>query len=245
MTEPRRPISDDTLQAWVDGEFSTEDSADLLIEVQTDPDLTRRACDIRMLKETVRLAYQDPPNPPAGLYQTVKQSRVWRSTAAAVVLLLAGVVMGWNLRPVDSMQRFVLLDPTGAGRAPASAEPSATRIVFHLTNPDMAVAGDLLDEIEAMLREYREQGDALRVEVVAHGDGLGLLRERLSHHRDQIESMANRYPNLTFVACQNTIDRLRVESGIEVILLPDALLTGSGVDHVVRRQQEGWVYIRV
>ncbi len=245
MTEPRKPISDDTLQAWVDGEFATEDSADLLIELQADRELMKRTCDIRMLKEAVRLAYQDPPHPPAGLYQTVKESPVWRSVAAALVLLVAGVVMGWNLRPTDSAQRFVLLDPTGAGQSPASAELIATRIVFHLTNPDMAVGGELLDDIEAMLQEYRQQGDTLRVEVVAHGDGLGLLRERLSLHRDRIESMADRYPNLTFVACQNTIDRLRVERGIEVVLLPDALLTESGVDHVVRRQQEGWVYIRV
>lgn len=244
MMGPRKPISEDTLQAWVDGQFSTEESAALLVELQGDRELMKRACDIRMLKEAVRLAYQDPP-PPAGLYQTVRQSGAWRSLVATVAVLVIGVVMGWNLRPSEPVQRFVVLDPTGSGQLPVSAESEAMRIVFHMTNPDMAVGGELLDEIETMLQAYRRQGEDLRVEVVAHGEGLGLLRERLSLHQDRIETMADRYPNLTFVACQNTIDRLRVERGVEVVLLPDAYLTESGVNHVVRRQQEGWVYIRV
>jgi intracellular sulfur oxidation DsrE/DsrF family protein len=41
------------------------------------------------------------------------------------------------------------------------------------------------------------------------------------------------------------MDRLRVEQGIEVRLIPDAEVIDSGVDHVVTRQKEGWSYIRV
>jgi hypothetical protein len=245
MTEPRKPISEDMLQAWVDGEFSTEDSADLLVELQGDRELMKRACDMRMLKDAVRLAYQDPPEPPAGLYRSVRDSRVWRGLAAGAVLVVLGVIMGWNLRTPESTQRFVILDPTGSGRAPVTTEFSALRIVFHLTNPDMVVGGELLNDIEAMLHEHQRSGRDLRVEVVAHGDGLGLLRERLTRHRDRIENLAQEYPNLTFVACQNTIDRLRVEQGVEVVLLPDARLAESGVDHVIQRQRDGWVYIRV
>jgi intracellular sulfur oxidation DsrE/DsrF family protein len=109
----------------------------------------------------------------------------------------------------------------------------------------MTAAGELLNEIEALLVEYRAAQAPLRVEVVAHGDGLDVLRTQLSAHRARVQAMADHYQNLTFVACQNTIDRLQVEQGVEVVLLPQARLTESGVDHVVRRQQQGWVYIRV
>jgi len=36
-----------------------------------------------------------------------------------------------------------------------------------------------------------------------------------------------------------------VERGIEVKLIPDAEVIDSGVSHVVKRQREGWSYIRV
>jgi intracellular sulfur oxidation DsrE/DsrF family protein len=81
--------------------------------------------------------------------------------------------------------------------------------------------------------------------VVGHSEGLGLLRERLSQHKDRIRQLAGQYANLTFVACQNTINRLKVERGIEVKLVPDAEVIDSGVSHVVKRQKEGWSYIRV
>ncbi len=96
-----------------------------------------------------------------------------------------------------------------------------------------------------MLLAYRSEGQPLRVEVVSHSDGLGLLRERLTQHKARIRQLARRFSNLTFVACQNTIDRLRVEQGIEVRLIPDAEVIDSGVSHVVNRQREGWSYIRV
>ncbi len=245
MTEPHRPISEEALHAWVDGEYTPEDSAELLAALQRDRELLHHAADIRMLKESVRLAYRQPPQPPVNVYRAARQSSVWRSLAAGILVLAIGVLLGWSMHPIDSAGRFVLLDPIGTGQQSAAAGSEATRIVFHLTNPDMAVAEELLDEIDAMLTDYRDQGSELRVEVVAHGDGLGLLRERLSRHRDRIRSMSEQNPNLTFVACKNTIDRLRVERGVEVVLLPDAHLTGSGVNHVVRRQHQGWVYIKV
>jgi intracellular sulfur oxidation DsrE/DsrF family protein len=96
-----------------------------------------------------------------------------------------------------------------------------------------------------MLAAYQSDGRPLRVEIVGHSEGLGLLRDRLSQHKERIHRLSREYSNLTFVACQNTIDRLRVEQGIEVKLIPDAEVIDSGVSHVVKRQKQGWSYIRV
>jgi len=110
---------------------------------------------------------------------------------------------------------------------------------------DPMVAGELLDEVETMLHAYQADDRPLRVEVVSHADGLELLRQSLTVHESRIHELAEAYDNLTFVACKNTIDRLRVNHGIEVQLVPDAEVTDSGVSHVVKRQQQGWSYIRV
>lgn len=237
------------LNAYVDGELSADQQAEFLAAMRDDADLARRACELGQLKKQLRLAYAVPPEAPRGVDSRARRSRCSGPTAA-VALLLFGLIGGWLLHaglPYGSVaaQRLVVLDPAGRGQAPAVAEDRETRIVFHLTNADQQVAGELLDEVERMLVAYQADGRPLRVEVVSHSEGLTLLRESLSRHKARIHELAGRFDNLTFVACRNSIERLRVEHGIEVKLIPDAELIESGVSHVVKRQREGWSYIRV
>jgi len=243
-----KPSDELELNAFIDGELSADQQAELLEAMHEDPELARQVCELGQLKAQLRLAYAYPPKPQQRVAAKVRAS--WRAIAASVSLLAVGVVSGWLLHantPEARAQgeRFVVLDPDGRGQAPATADEEETRIVFHLTNPDQTVAGELLDEVEGMLRAYEADGRRLRVEVVSHSEGLDLLRERLSQHKQRIHQLAGEYENLTFVACRNTMDRLRVEHGIEVKLVPDAEVIDSGVNHVVKRQKEGWSYIRV
>jgi len=243
-----RSEDDLELNAFVDGELSPDQQAELLEAMRNDPDLARQACELGQLKAQLRLAYADPPEPQR--QGVAKVGASWQAIAAGFLLLAVGLVSGWSLHanaPGLGIEgnRFVVLDPEGRGQAPAVAADEETRIVFHLTNPDQTAAGELLDEVEAMLAAYQADGRALRVEVVSHSEGLDLLRDRLSRHKERIHDLAGQFSNLTFVACQNTINRLKVERGIEVKLLPDAEVIDSGVNHVVKRQKEGWSYIRV
>lgn len=231
------------LQAYVDGELGADQQAELLEALERDPALARRACELENLKRQVRLAYADLPG--AGAAAADRRRSPIPALAAGLVLLAFGGLAGWSLHPGTASDRLVLLDAQGRGQAPAVAENRETRIVFHLKSPDQAAAGELLDEIERLLLAYESAGRPLRVEIVSHGEGLALLRERLTAHRDRIKHLARAFDNLTFVACLNTMERLRVEHGIEVRLLPEAEVTRSGVSHVVKRQREGWSYIRV
>jgi hypothetical protein len=237
------------LNAYLDGELSDDEQAELLEKMRTDAEFARRVCTLGRLKAQVHLAYADPPRPAERTQR--QQGRPWSAAAAAagIALVAVGLVSGWLLHanaPPGSAeaQRFVVLDPAGRGQAPAVADDGEMRIVFHLTDASQTVAGELLDEVEDLLIAYQADQRPLRVEVVSHSDGLGLLRQRLSEHQPRIHELATRFSNLTFVACQNTIDRLRVEQGIEVRLVPDAEVIDSGVNHVVKRQKQGWSYIR-
>lgn len=242
-----KPSDELELNAFVDGELSPDQQAELLAAMRGDPELARRACELNQMKAQLRLAYADPPGPGRRPGRLGRGN--WPAIAAGVALLGFGMLSGWLLHdslPGDgAAQRFVVLDPDGRGQAPAVAAEQETRIVFHLTSADQDVAGELLDEVEGMLLAYRAEGRPLRVEVVSHSDGLDLLREQLSRHKGRITQLAQHYANLTFVACRNTMQRLQVEQGIEVQLIPAAEVIDSGVSHVVKRQKEGWSYIRV
>ncbi|MCP4041197.1 MAG: hypothetical protein GY731_04455 [Gammaproteobacteria bacterium] len=244
MKDLKEPLSQEMLNALLDGEFPPEERAEILHRIQDENESAQALCELRTLKDMLRMSYREVPGAPDKKPPSRQWS--WPALAAALVLVIIGGLTGWYLHPsLEVPARYVLLDPAGRDSGPVETPGDETRIVFHVTDPDMTAAADLLQEVELVLRHYRQQQQKLRVEVVAHGEGLNLLRSRLSAHGEQIAGLANHYPNLTFVACSNTVRRLSVEKGVEVVLLPEAKLTESGVAHVVRRQQEGWVYIQV
>lgn len=242
MKQSREIISEESLNALIDGELSLEESHELRTRLSQNPDMAARLCELRALKDTVKLAYADFPLSTVRSRKSV--NRTWVAVAASVTLLVFGTFMGWGLRAQQAPDRVVYLSEGQSGEGLVNAPAADMRIVFHVTNPDLTGASELLDEVETMIALYREQGKSLRVEVVAHGDGLGLLRSKLSPYEARIAQMSSTHKNLSFVACQNTIDRVEVAQGIEVKLVPGTGRTDSGVAHVVRRQNEGWVYIR-
>ncbi len=236
--------SDIDLNAYVDGELTPQERVRVLEAIQQDAALAREVCELNNLKSQLQLAYANPPGIAA--CKVARVSRHWLTLAASLLMLAVGLLGGWLAGNESQTQdRLVVLDPEGRGQAPAAANSEETRIVFHLTTPDQTAAGELLDDVEQMLAAYEADGKPLRVEIVSNGEGLAFLRERLSHYKERIHQLAQRYKNLTFVACKNTIQRLEVKQGIEVEIVPEAEIIDSGVSHVVKRQKEGWSYIRV
>jgi intracellular sulfur oxidation DsrE/DsrF family protein len=234
-----------TVHAYVDGELAQSERAALLARANGDPALQATICRLAALKEQVRLAYQDPPLP-----GRARSGRPWcltgaRAATAAAAALLLGLAGGWLLHhaPVTA-DRLVLLDSEGRGAAPATADSPELRLVVHVASADQAKAGNVLDEVESLLEAYERDGQPLRVEVIANGEGLNLLRAGFTDHAQRIHDLSRRYSNLTFVACKNTMDRLRAAHGIEVRLVPDAEVTESGVSRVVQRQRQGWGYLQ-
>ena len=95
------------------------------------------------------------------------------------------------------------------------------------------------------MKHYRSSHQNARVEVIANGGGLNLLLAGISPYAERIQKMQKEYHGLTFVACQNTIDRYRQELGLTAKLLPGVITIDSGVAQIMRRQHQGWAYIQV
>jgi intracellular sulfur oxidation DsrE/DsrF family protein len=127
-------------------------------------------------------------------------------------------------------------------RSPGNAQ---TKVLIHLARDDDAQLGQALDDIEGMLKYYRETHQSARVEVVVNGGGLKLVRTDTSAFAGRIQHLQREYDNLTFAACQNTIDRIAREQGINVRLLPGVITIDSGMAEIMRRQHQGWTYLQV
>jgi len=236
-----KDIKPHELHALVDGELPPDQQAELLDALRQSPELAREVCELRQLKAQIQAAY--PLTPEAPVSKPSRASRGAMAAAITLAMLISGI-SGWQLRNAAEAERLVVLDSGGRGQAPAAAQSDETRIVVHVTGDDMNSAADLLDEVEGLLNAYQQEGRPLRVEVISHGKGLALLREGLSTQKARIRDLSRQHENLTFVACLNTIERLRVDKGIEVQLVPEAEVTRAGIARVVKRRREGWTYIK-
>jgi len=111
------------------------------------------------------------------------------------------------------------------------------RVVMEVSSDDPKVWDALLNNIENL--RHTLGPDATAVELVAHGGGLGML---LGSNQAQAERMARLSGDgVVLAACENTMRRKKVN---RADLLPFATTVDSGVAEVVRKQEQGWSYVK-
>lgn len=233
MKRDDRP-SAEMLNAYVDGQFSPEDRRRVLEWMAQDAALGDEVCELRKTKALLQMAYEELPGadscPGDG-----QRRQLWGRAAALLVVFLAGGLLGhFALTPEDTL--------TAQAVAPLGDEP--TRVLVHLNDNDPAVAFEVLTDLERLLGDYAQRGEAVNVEVVANGDGLELLRVDTTPIAEEIVELIARYDNLMVAACRTTLDQQWEDYGLDVELLPGVQMIDSGVVRVIERQQEGWAYIR-
>jgi intracellular sulfur oxidation DsrE/DsrF family protein len=110
------------------------------------------------------------------------------------------------------------------------------RVVFEIVSGDQEHWSALLNNVENL---HKALGPGkVQAEVVAHGNALGLLTKD-SPVKERVEKIAA--TGVIFAACENTMRRKNVT---REQLLPAATTTDSGVAEVVRKQAEGWAYLK-
>lgn len=182
-----------------------------------------------------------PVSAPAVVTHPVPANRVVARAATAPAPAAVPAVPADEATLTVAEENSILAVPYRA--MPTSGD--AVKVLIHVNSAVAARTPEALDEIENLVRHYRDQRQNARVEVVMNGDGLGLVRTDVTRFAERIRRMQEEYDNLTFAACQNTIVRLKREHGITAKLLPGVTVIDSGVAQIMRRQQQGWAYIQV
>lgn len=234
-------FSDEFLNAFVDDQLSPDEKSRVYPQIAGDQTLSREVCELRKLRDLVRLAYNDV-EPLTPSTQAPPPRRASLGLAASLALVLSGAI-GWVLHErVDTNDASVHVG--APPRLPASNRNEPVKIVVHLSEDEPAHVRQVLDDVEGLLQLYRANARPARVEVVMNGEGLSLVRADTSAAPERVRRMQKEYDNLSFVACQNAIDRLKRDQGIVANLLPGVVVIDSGMAQLMRRQQQGWAYIQ-
>jgi intracellular sulfur oxidation DsrE/DsrF family protein len=226
------PVSLEMQNAFVDGQLDAGEWSAMLERVGADAELRGEICTLRATKDMVCNAYADVKP------RARRAAAGWRSWGLAATLL-ACVAAGWfghALLGVGST-------PGGVSGTAALRDVDGNRILVHVSSGQRESLRTALDEVEDLLRSARTAGRGVEVEIVANSTGLDLLRSDASPYLARVSALRREFPNLTFFACNQTIERLR-ERGVTVNLLPGVHVAPSALDQVVKRLHGGWVYIR-
>jgi intracellular sulfur oxidation DsrE/DsrF family protein len=125
--------------------------------------------------------------------------------------------------------------PAAAARAQAQAAVR-NRALFQVTDNDPARWNMILNNM-VNLREG-VAGEGVEIELVAYGPGVTMLKaDSAVKHRvaDALKS------GVAVNACQNTMNGMKLTPQD---MLPDIGYVPSGVVEVMKKQQQGWAYIR-
>ncbi len=87
-------ISEEQLNAFVDGELDSEEKSCLFNEAEQSAELDQRLCQQRKIKELVKHAYRDVPEPRRLLSARRSRNSMIGLAIAASMLLVLGVTTG-------------------------------------------------------------------------------------------------------------------------------------------------------
>ncbi len=239
-------VSDETLNAFVDGELDVAESEKLIASTREDKELTQRVCALRSLQSMVRLAYAEPPVAAGRRPAVARRRQLMQRCALGCLMLVAGLSGGWALRGLE--QQAVAVAPAampgGYQAVSLAREADPNRVILHLDSaaPDKMLA--VLDQAELLLEEAGRQGRAMQLEIIANSRGIDLLRAGTSPHAARMARMQQRYANLQWVACGQSLARFSSE-GQKVELLPATRTAPTAIGEIVTRLQQGWTYVRV
>ena len=118
----------------------------------------------------------------------------------------------------------------------SAAAQQKQRVVFQVSDNDPAKWGLALNNARNVQQDLGK--DNVQIEIVAYGPGLGMLKAE-SKVADRLAQALD--DNVGLLACENTMTNTKVSrddmyGGIAYVK--------AGVTHLMKRQQEGWAYIR-
>lgn len=117
-------------------------------------------------------------------------------------------------------------------------------LAVHVDQNDPQVLNMALNNVQNAISYYAEQGETIKIEVVAYGPGLHMFVAGKSPVADRISTMSLEHDSLTFAACANTIAGMEKRTGEKVTLLSEAGVVPSGVVRLIELQEQGYSYLR-
>jgi uncharacterized protein len=127
--------------------------------------------------------------------------------------------------------------------APALAD-GPHRLALQISDNDADKMNAVLNVAANVSKYYSDKGEEVEVQIVAFNAGLHMLRTDTSPVGPRIASFAKGMPNVSFKACQNTIDSMAKRENKSIPIVEGAEHVPAGVVTLIELGEKGWTIVR-
>ncbi len=136
----------------------------------------------------------------------------------------------------------VFLVASGGGSVAVAAEPH--RLALQISDEEPAKMRAVLDVAANVSRHYSGEGDEVEIVIVAFNGGLDMLLADRSPVKERVMGFAKSMPNVSFIACGNTLETLAGREGRQPPLLEGVTVVKTGVAILLELAEKNWTIVR-
>ncbi|WP_164937883.1 DsrE family protein [Bradyrhizobium guangxiense] len=131
---------------------------------------------------------------------------------------------------------------TGHAAPCRAAEPH--KLALQISDDDPVKMRAVLDVAANVSRHYSGQGEDVEIVVVAFNGGLDMLLDDRSPVKERLANFLKSMPNVSFIACGNTLETLAAKEGRRPPLIEGVSVTQVGVAALMDLAEKSWTIVR-
>lgn len=241
----KQDVSNEILGAFVDNELDCSDNRTIADEIKTNPEMAARAQAMLDLKTAIKSAYPEQKGETFSAPSGRKNGTPYIGQAiAAGLFVVFGLVIGASVNSGKVYQQPVSEGDSLYGIKVHPVSQQESKVLLHISSAELDKLDFLLTKTERMLRDSRNSQYDLNIDIIANSDGINLLRTSTTPYAQRIHKLQQQYKNLQFIACQNTIKRLK-KNGQNVRMIEGVKADRPALDTIVNRIDQGWTYVKI
>ena len=118
------------------------------------------------------------------------------------------------------------------------------KLALQISDNDPDKMNAVLNVAANVSKFYSDKGEEVDIKIVAFNAGLHMLRDDTSPVKPRLKSFKEGMPNVSFMACENTLDAMTRKEGKEPALVDNAGRVKAGVVTLIELGEKGWTIVR-
>jgi uncharacterized protein len=118
------------------------------------------------------------------------------------------------------------------------------KLALQISDNDPDKMNAVLNVAANVSKFYSDKGEEVDIQIVAFNAGLHMLRDDTSPVKPRLKSFKEGMPNVSFMACENTLDAMTRKEGKEPALVDNARRVKAGVVTLIELGEKGWTIVR-
>ena len=118
------------------------------------------------------------------------------------------------------------------------------KLALQISDNDPEKMNAVLNVAANVSKYYSDKGEEVDIQIVAFNAGLHMLRDDTSPVKPRLKSFKEGMPNVSFMACENTLEAMMRKEGKEQALVDNAERVMAGVVTLIEHGEKSWTIVR-